>query len=117
MEVTAASRDISCRGRVRHEWFRMVYRSGSWEYFASERAPAGRMRAADRYWSTTGVVADGEYICQHDRGRPVDRVFVVDEVARKLVELQFERAIRDGARVLVVRERDGREIVLPDPRR
>lgn len=114
--ITGAKKDLNAKGRG-PEWYRMVYRGGSWRYVSDERLPSGTYLASDRRATVRGEVYPGEIVAQHDRGQPVDLMYLVcrpDDQGTRLVDCAFRRR-RDGD--LAVTLPDGSEIVLPDPRR
>lgn len=114
IEVTAARRDLNCKGNGT-EWYRMVWRDGSWQYFSDQRMPARGFRASDRKVTLTGSVYEGEIFCAHARGGPVDavRLVVSDPTGKvKHLPLQWSKC-RDGLRVILP---TGTHVTLPDPR-
>lgn len=118
--VRAAHRDANARGRIRSEWYRLVYRSGSWQYFAFERMPALGEGASNRHVTLHGDVYAGELLAQHDRGGPVTAVYlvhdrVVDEDGNTMTIRRCDHTrTRDG---LLITLPTGAHVTLPDPRR
>jgi hypothetical protein len=128
IRVIGARADYSARMRAREHWFRMVYREHRWTYFTDYLEPIG-LRAAQRHQTLYGDVYIGELLAQHDRGGPVDVLYLVADraVPRRagvdresadqrgtLIRLDFY-AGRDGK--LRVELPDGSALTLPNPRR
>jgi hypothetical protein len=69
--------------------------------------------ASDRHAEEYADVAVGDIIAQHDRGGPVDTVYLVqDKAVAPLLQLQFRRY---QGRLLATMP-DGSVLDLPDPR-
>lgn len=114
--IRGAHKDLNAKGRG-PEWYRMVYRGGSWQYVSDERLPSGTYRASDRRATVYGEVYPGEILADHDRGKPVDQIWLAharDAEGDALTECEFRRR-RDGD--LAITLPDGSEVVLSDPRR
>lgn len=114
IELTAAHRDLNCKGNGT-EWYRMVWRDGSWQYFSGRRMPARGFRASERRVTLTGSAYEGEILCAHDRGGPVDvvRLVVCDPTGKtKHIPLEWTKC-RDGLRIILP---TGAHITLPNPR-
>jgi len=118
--IRAGHKDLNARGKGTW-WYRMAYRDGTWKYFSDERLPSGTFLASDRRATVKGDVFAGELVCSHDKGGPVDAVWLIcDEHEGEggeatCMELCGMRKRRDG--MLVVALPDGREVAVPDPRR
>ncbi len=108
-------RDVSARGRCREHW--LVYRSGAWQYYGERLGPVGDS-ADTRYQTTRGDAYLGELIARHDRGGPVNAMYIVapptGEPQKKITPLAFRRR-RDGQ--IDVSLPDGSTVTVPDPRR
>lgn len=114
--ITGAKKDKNARGRG-PEWYRMVWRGGSWRYVSDERLPSGNFLAADRRATVYGEVYEGEVCVDHDRGGPVSDAYLVcrpDEGGKVLADCTFARR-RDGQ--LAITLPDGSVILTPDPRK
>lgn len=118
MSITGAKKDLNCKGRG-PQWYRMVWRPGSWQYVSSDRLPAGNFLASDRRASVSGEVYHGEIVVSHDRGSPVDAAWLIRRPAEggdgkwmKAIDCPTKR--RDGQLVFVLP--DGTKIDLPNPR-
>jgi hypothetical protein len=61
VSITGAKKDLNCKGRG-PQWYRMVWRPGSWQYVSSDRLPAGNFLASDRRASVSGEVYHGEIV-------------------------------------------------------
>ena len=115
VRIRGGHKDLNAKGRGPW-WFRMAYRSGSWTYFSDERLSAGTFLASDRRQTVHGDVFPGELICQHDRGGPVDAMYLIVEDEKPkdaLVSVEFRKR-RDG--MLVVTLPDGSEVIVSNPR-
>lgn len=114
--ITAAHKDLNAKGRGAW-WYRMVWRSGTWEYYSDERLPMGTFLAHDRRATVQGDVWAGEIIVTHDKGSGLDSggylVCTPDADGKVLVEITWTKR-RDGN--LVFAMPDGSEIVTPNPR-
>lgn len=114
-KITGAKRDLNAKGNG-SEWYRMVWRSGQWRYVSDERLPPGRFLARERRCSVQGEVYEGEIVVQHDRGKPVDRAYLVcqpNEAGSVLEELPFKK-LRSGE--LRIALPNGTQVDRPDPR-
>lgn len=117
--IVGAKKDLNCKGRG-PQWYRMVYRNGSWRYVSDNRLPAGSFRASDRRATVHGNVYFGEIIVGHDHAGPVDEAFLVcniddaDTGDDVLLDLPTPSVRRDGK--LSIELPDGRTLVLPNPR-
>lgn len=111
--IRAAHKNLNCKGRGDH-WFRMVLRGSRWSYFSEERLPAGSFLAADRRCTVYGEVFSGELVCQHDKAKGVDAVWLAcePESSSALEECTFRKR-RDGR--LAVTLPDGTEVVVDNP--
>lgn len=114
VEVPAARRDVSSRGKVHEEWYRLVLEPGTqaWRYFASTRPPRG-WTSAERHWTGYGAVPLGSLLAQHDRGGPIDRVLLVVGGEPAAVDVEWVRTA-SGLRVTLP---GGEVLAVPDPRR
>lgn len=110
--IFGAKKDLNSKGRGEH-WYRMVYRSGGWEYVSDDRLPSGSFLASDRRCDASGDVYAGEIVIQHDRGGPVDVAYLVISPDEKMRKINFVKQ-RDGQ--LRFELPDGSEIILPNPR-
>jgi hypothetical protein len=89
------------------EWYRLVWRGGAWQYLSRQRLQTdGR----DETW---GRVSPGELVAQHDRGGPIDAVYLVVRAEKPLLRCTFART---GAGTLRITLPDGRVVERPDPR-
>ncbi len=117
VRVQAAHRDISSRGRVNVQWYRLALRPGSDTpaYFSAEREPRG-MRSADRHWTGYGHVPAGTLLMEHDRGAPIGAIWLVhrDVGGQHLQPCAFE--IRADGQLSVTLP-DGTRLAVPNPRR
>ena len=119
VRVRAAHKDLNSRGRVRELWYRMAWEPGAaaWRYFAEERLPEGTIRASDRHATVFGNVPSGTLLAQHDRGRPIDAVWLVHapvgEKEIRVTRCEF-RVTVGGLRITLP---DGRTVERPNPRR
>lgn len=113
---TAAAGSWNSRGTKGNTYYRMVWRSGAWAYFASGRLVKnkwnGKMEGKAR-----GDVYAGELLCEHDHGAKVDSVYLVSDEPDgadpwSLHRLDFKRT-RAG---LLVTLPTGAHVTLPDPR-
>lgn len=114
--IRAAHKDLNCKGRGPC-WYRMVYRNKQWEYFSDERLPGGNYLARDRRATVHGYVYLGELVCQHDRGKPIDAVWLAcepDEKDNVLVPCEYSSR-RDGA--IEVTLPNGQKMTVPNPRK
>lgn len=115
--VRAGHKYLNAKGRG-DWWYRMVWRNGSWQYFSDEKLPTGTFLAGDRKADVHGDVFIGEIVCQHDKGGPVDAMYLVcapDEEGKDVLHVVEYRKRKDGQ--LVVTLPDGREVAVPNPRR
>jgi hypothetical protein len=113
ISIRAAHKAYSSRGRRDAHWYRMVWRSGAWQYYARERLPEDpRERCATVY----GDVRPGELVAQHDRGGPIDAVYLVTSRPGN-DRLRFCTLRRTRAGTLRITLPDGRVVERPDPRR
>jgi hypothetical protein len=93
-------------------WYRMVWSAAddAWRYFAERRLEEGY-----RYSSVDGRVAIGDLVARHDRGCPIDAIWVVaDRTAKPLRACKF--AARGDGRLSITLP-DGTVIDRPNPRR
>jgi hypothetical protein len=112
-QIRVASKDYNARGRCREHWYRVALRGGEWVYFEGS-LPVGNYLAADRRATLHGDVYVGELIAQHDRGGPIDVVYLVtggDDV----IQILEWRKRRDGQ--LAITLPDGTEVLAPNPRK
>lgn len=118
ISVVAAKRDLNSRGNG-SEWHRMVYRDGTFTYFADGRMPTARYLASERRVTLRGDAYVGEIAVQHDRGGPVNAVWLVvgehhnPAGERKLIIPLAWSKQRDGIRVILP---TGTHITVPNPR-
>lgn len=117
--IVGAKKDLNCKGNG-PQWYRMVYRSGSWQYVSDERLPNGNYLASDRRATVSGEVYHGEIIVSHDRGSPVDAAWLArrpkpDGDGKWLIALPCPTKRRDSRLVFTLP--DGGVIDLPDPRK
>lgn len=77
LEIVAASKDVSSRGRIHWWWYRMRWTGESWSYFARQKLPMGGWSSAMRRTSVPGSVYVGDIVLQHDYRGPVTGVYVV----------------------------------------
>lgn len=113
--VTGAKKDLNAKGRG-PQWYRMVYRGGSWRYVSTDRLPNGAFLAADRRAEVYGEVFPGEIVVQHDRGSPVDAAWLVaapNSEGKCMTKITFAKR-RSGDLAFTLP--DGSEVVLSDPR-
>lgn len=119
IHVRAAKRDLNAKGNG-PEWYRMVWRSGKWSYFSTNRMPAGKFLAAERRVTLYGDAYAGEILAEHPRGGEVTQMWLVtdphpgensDTVTLRKIDHVRQR---DGLRVILP---TGASITLPDPRR
>lgn len=116
--IRAGHKDLNCKGKGPC-WYRMVWRNGQWQYFSDERLPSGTFLASDRRATVRGDVFLGEIVCEHDKGGPVDTMYLVvipspGDAASILEACEFRKR-RDGSLTVVLP--DDTEIVVPNPRR
>lgn len=111
--ITAGKKDLNGKGRG-DWWYRMVWRDGSWQYFSEERLPTGTYLAGDRRATVSGDVFLGELVCRHDKGGPVDAVWVVVGGDKPLRVCKYVKR-RDGS--LNVTLPDGSVVSVPNPRK
>lgn len=118
ISVVAAKRELNSRGNG-SEWHRMVYRNGSFTYFANGRMPTARYLASERKVTLHGDAYAGEILVQHDRGGPVDAVWLVvgehhnpTGERKLLVALDWSKQ-RDGIRAILP---TGTHVTVPNPR-
>jgi hypothetical protein len=112
--VRAARKDYNARGRCNEHWYRMVWRHNAWQYFSHERLPTGTFLARDRRATVLGEVWPGELVVQHDRGGPVNAVYLVVRQEKPLRRCTFARTRAGALRITLP---DGRTVERPDPRR
>jgi hypothetical protein len=112
LQIVAARKDYSARGRCREHWYRLAWRGGEWRYLGDRRLAVGRFLAADRHDAVDADVWPGELIVEHDRGGPIRAAYLVTEEELMRCEL---RRTRDGQ--LRITLPDGRDVVRPNPRR
>jgi hypothetical protein len=119
LSILAAHCDYSARCKMREHWFRMAWRNDTWEYIGERLSGVGLL-ASTRHQSSYSDVWPGELIAQHDRGKPVDTIWLVvlvpdsKEPIIRREKLQFTRR-RDGK--LAITLPDGTVLTRPDPRR
>lgn len=118
ISIRAAHKDLNAKGRGPC-WYRMVWRGNTWQYFSDGRLPTGTFRAAERRATVYGDVFVGEIIAQHDKGGPIEAVYLIapgpsDSEIKLSPALDFTKR-RDG--MLAVTLPDGSGIVLPNPRK
>jgi hypothetical protein len=117
--ILAAHCDYSARGKMREHWFRMAWRNDTWEYIGERLSGVG-IHTHTRHQSSYADVWPGELIAQHDRGKPIDIIWLVvlvpdsKEPIIRREKLQFTRR-RDGK--LAITLPDGTVLTRPDPRR
>lgn len=113
--ITGALKDLNSKGNG-PQWYRMVYRSGSWQYVSTERLPNGSFRASDRRASVSGTVYTGELVISHDRGSPMDAAWLICEPnAEGKVMVGITFASRRDRRITFTLP-DGSVVVLANPR-
>lgn len=112
--IIGAKKDLNCKGRG-PQWYRMVWRAGTWQYVSDERLPAGSFRASERRAEVHGEVFPGEIVVGHDRGGPVDSAWLARERVdgKALVTITFAKR-RDGNLAFTLP--DGSIVVLSNPR-
>jgi len=66
-------KDYNAKGNRRAHWYRMVWRSGAWEYVSQERLPSGNYLAHERQATVRGDVYPGEILVTHDHGAGLDK--------------------------------------------
>lgn len=113
--ITGAKKDLNAKGKG-PEWYRMVWRSGCWQYVSSDRLPSGNFRASDRRASVSGPVYTGEIVAGHDRGGQIDIAWVIcppDADGKVMVSIEFKKR-RDGQ--LEFSLPSGDKILTPNPR-
>lgn len=117
IRVRAAHKDVSARGSVREQWYRLALVLGEAvpRYFSDSREPCG-MRSAARHWTGYGEVPAGTILLEHDRGRPIDRIWLVHQPTGGDVVTQCAFTRRADGRLSVTLP-DGTVIAVPDPRR
>lgn len=116
MSIRGGHKDLNAKGRGPW-WYRMVLRNGAWTYFCEDRLPMGTFLAGDRRCSVRGDVYLGEVVAQHDKGGPVDAMYLIaPNVAdnNMLCPVPFRKR-KDGK--FVVTLPDGREVVVSNPRK
>lgn len=115
--IIGAEKDLNCKGRG-PQYYRMVYRDGSWQYVSDDRLPSGAFRASDRRAKVFGVVFVGEIVASHDRGAQIGVAYLVvspnPEEGGVLQKIGI-KARRDGQLAFTLP--DGSEIVTPNPRK
>lgn len=114
--VVGAKKDLNSKGNG-PEWFRMVYRNGSWRYVSDDRLPSGKFLASDRRATVYGEVFAGEIIAGHDRGGQIDSAWIVmaePDAAGKNLKAITATKQRDGQLAFALP--DGSKVVLPNPR-
>jgi hypothetical protein len=115
--IVAARKEYSCRGRCQEHWFRMRWSGTSWQYLGERIGGPGGFRASERRQASYTDVWTGDLLAQHDRGGPINAVFLIvpkSVEADNLAVCKFTRT-RDGN--LKITLPDGSVIVRPDPRR
>lgn len=110
VRVISAHCDYSARMRRRFHWYRMVYDNGTWNYFG-DRLSAVTIRASDRHQTTFGHVPVGAFVCEHDRGGPVNLVYIVEPDG--LRNLEFKKY---AGKLYVQLPGQEEPVVLPNPR-
>lgn len=118
IRLQAAHRDISARGRVREQWYRLALVPGETtpRYFSTEREPRG-MLSRDRHWTGYGHVPAGTLLLQHDRGKPIDAVWLVYRGSDGGEYVKSCHFVRRADGHLGVTLPDGTTIAVADPRR
>jgi hypothetical protein len=120
LQVLGAHCDYSARGSRREHWFRLAWRDGRWQYISEQLSGVG-MRASTRHQGTYGDVWAGEVVAQHDRGKPVDMMYLITHDPNPSHPSQAHKEPltftkrRDGR--LSITLPDSSIITLPDPRR
>jgi hypothetical protein len=115
--ITAARKEYSARGRCQEHWFRMRWSGNQWEYLGERIGGPGGFRASERRQASFADVWTGDLLAQHDRGGPINAVFIVvpkSIEADNLAVCKFVRT-RDGN--LRITLPDGSVITRPNPRR
>lgn len=118
IEIIGAKKDKNAKGNG-PEWYRMVLRDGSWRYVSDDRLPAGNYLASERRASVKGDVFPGELVAVHDRGAPVESVWLVESLTEGesgsdcLRQCDFTK--KRGGKLKVTLP-DGTEITVADPR-
>lgn len=118
VRVCGGFKNLNAKGRGDH-WYRMVWRNKVWTYFSDERLPSGSFLASDRRADVKGDVFLGELVCQHDKGGPVDVMYLViteggDSAMGKMQSVEFSKRRDGGFNVTLP---DGRTVVVvPNPR-
>jgi hypothetical protein len=100
----------------------MAWRGGvagirEWQYIG-ERLTGVVMRASTRHQTSYGDVWPGEIVAQHDRGKPIDTIYLIVKAPlepKAMKEpLEFTKR-RDGQLSITLPDRSS--VILPDPRR
>lgn len=118
ISIVGAQKNKNSNGRG-DEWYRMVWRGGSWKYVSDDRLPSGNFLAADRRAKVYGEVYPGEIIVAHDRGGQVECAYLVyaqdgEEFILAQNRIEFTRR-RDGKLSFTLP--DNSTVVLLDPRK
>ena len=117
LSIIGAHCDYSASMRRREHWYRMAWRNGTWEYIG-ERLQSVGMRAAERHQTKYADVWAGEIIAQHDRGKPIDSIYLIVKAPlepKAIKEPLTFRKRRDGRLDIILPDRT--IVALPDPRR
>lgn len=119
IRVPAAHKDISARGRVYEYWYRLALEPGETvpRYFTEGREPYG-MRASARHWTGYGEVPAGTLLLQHDRGGPINEIWIVHQpVGQEQITLTPCAFNRRADGKISITLPDGSVIAVPNPRK